>query len=162
MSAFRFEAVDAQGRLRHGLLDADDARAARDRLRAEGLTPTAVDAAPERGTAAQRLRLPAPAVALFTRQLATLVQSAMPLDQALAAVCEQADDPALAKLVAALRAHVLSGESLPNALGRYPRTFSSLYRGLIAAGSETGRLADVLSRLADYLDARLALRQKFV
>ena len=161
MSAFRFEAVDAQGRLRHGLLDADSARAARDRLRADGLTPTALDPAPERGTPMQRVRLPAAALALFTQQLATLVQSGMPLDQALAAVGEQADDAAVTKLVAALRAHVLSGESLPAAMGRYPRTFSPLYRGLIAAGTETGRLPDVLARLASYLDARLALRQKF-
>jgi general secretion pathway protein F len=162
MRAFRFEAVDAQGRLRHGLLDADDARAVRDRLRADGLTPTAVDPAPERGERLARARLAAPALALLTRQLAALVHSGMPLDQALAAVGEQADDAAAARLVAALRTHVLAGESLPVALGRYPRTFSPLYRGLIAAGTETGRLPEVLGRLADYLDARLALRQKFV
>src|SRR5689334_24603749 len=162
MTTFRFEAVDAQGNLRHGLLDADDARAVRDRLRADGLTPTAVDPAPERGARLARARLPAPALALFTRQLAALVHSGMPLDQALAAVGEQADHPAAASLVAALRAQVLTGESLPLALGRYPRTFPPLYRGLISAGTETGRLPEVLARLADYLDARLALRQKFV
>ena len=160
MTAFHFEAVDAQGRLRHGLLDADNARAVRDRLRAEGLTPTAVDRAPERG-GLDRTRLAAPAVALVTRQLATLVQSGMPLDQARGAVGEQADDAATTKLVEALRAHVMAGEALPAAMGRYPRTFSPLYRGLVAAGTETGRLHEVLARLADYLDARLALRQKF-
>jgi general secretion pathway protein F len=162
MSAYRFEAVDAQGRLRQGLLDAADARAARDRLRADGLTPTAVDPAPERGGALARTRLPAPVLALLTRQLAALVHSGMPLDQALTAVAEQADDAAVAKLVGALRTHVLAGESLPIALGRYPRTFPPLYRGLIGAGTETGRLPEVLARLADYLDARLALRQKFI
>ena len=161
MSAFRFEAVDAKGRLRQGLLDADNARAVRDRLRADGLMPTAVDAAPERGGAPARARIAAPALALLTRQLATLVQSGMPLDQSLVAVAEQADDASVAKLVDALRTHVLSGESLPAAMSRYPRTFTPLYRGLIAAGTETGRLPDVLARLADYLDARLALRQKF-
>ena len=161
MTAFRFEAVDAQGRLREGLLDAADARAARDRLRADGLTPTAVDAAPERGGPLSRARLAGPAIALLTRQLATLVQSGMPLDQALAAVGEQADDASVAKLAQALRAHVLAGESLPAAMSRYPRTFTPLYRGLIAAGTETGRLPEILARLADYLDARLALRQKF-
>jgi general secretion pathway protein F len=85
----------------------------------------------------------------------------MPLDHSLVAVAEQADDPSVAKLVESLRTHVLSGESLPAAMGRYPRTFTPLYRGLIAAGTETGRLPEVLARLADYLDARLALRQKF-
>ncbi|HEX6136906.1 MAG TPA: type II secretion system inner membrane protein GspF [Casimicrobiaceae bacterium] len=161
MSAFRFEAVDAQGRLRQGLLDADNARAVRDRLRADGLTPTAVDPAPERGGALSRVRLAAPAVALLTRQLATLVQSGMPLDQALVAVREQADDRSVAKVLESLRTHVLAGEALPVAMSRYPRTFTPLYRGLVAAGTETGRLAEVLARLADYLDARLALRQKF-
>ena len=162
MSAFRFEAVDAHGRLRQGLVDAADARAARDRLRADGLTPTAVDAAPSRDTPLQRTRLPAASLALLTRQLASLVQSGMPLDQALVAVHEQADDAPARKLVDAIRTQVLAGESLPAALSRFPRTFSPLYRGLIGAGTETGRLPEVLTRLADYLDARLALRQKFV
>jgi general secretion pathway protein F len=162
VTAFRFEAVDAQGRVREGLLDAENARAARDRLRADGLTPTAVDAAPERRSALSRVRLPSAVLALTTRQLASLVQSGMPLDQALAAVGEQADDARAATLCQALRAHVMAGESFGASLSRYPRTFPTLYRGLIAAGTETGRLPDVLARLADYLDARLALRQKFV
>ena len=162
MTAFRFEAVDAQGRLREGLLDAENARAVRDRLRADGLTPTAVDAAPERRSALSRVRLPSAVLALTTRQLASLVQSGMPLDHALAAVAEQADDARATTLCQALRSHVMAGESFSAALSRYPRTFPTLYRGLIAAGTETGRLPDVLARLADYLDARLALRQKFV
>ena len=162
MSAFRFEAVDAHGRLRQGVVDAADARAVRDRLRADGLTPTAVAAAPADDSPLQRTRLPAASLALLTRQLASLVQSGMPLDQALVAVHEQADDAPARKLVDAIRSQVLAGESLPAALSRFPRTFSPLYRGLIAAGTETGRLPDVLARLADYLDARLALRQKFV
>ena len=161
MAAFRWEAVDAQGRLRHGLLDADTARAARDRLRADGLTPTAVESAPDRSAAFAQTHLSSDQVALSTRQLATLVQSGMPLDQALSAVAEQADDPKAARVYTALRAHIATGESLPIAMARYPRTFSGLYRGLVAAGSETGRLPDVLTRLADYLDARTALRQKF-
>jgi len=160
MSAFRYEAVDAQGSLRQGSLDADNVRAVLDRLRADGLTPTAVDAAPDRDSLS-RARLPAAALALLTQQLATLVQSGMPLDQSLAAVAEQADDAAVAKLAERLRAHVQAGESLSAAMSRYPRTFSPLYRGFIAAGAETGRLPEVLARLAEYLDARLALRQKF-
>jgi general secretion pathway protein F len=162
MSAFRYEAVDAQGRLRQGRLDADNLRGVLDRLRAEGLTPTAVDPAPDGTGTLSRTRLPAPALALLTQQLATLVHSGMPLDQALVAVAEQADDASVAKLVQSLRTHVLAGESLPAAMSRYPRTFSPLYRGLIAAGTETGRLPEVLTRLGAYLDARLALRQKFI
>jgi general secretion pathway protein F len=161
MSAFRWEAVDAQGRMRHGLLDAETPRAARDRLRADGLTPTAVDAAPDRGDPLAHVRVPPEQVALATRQLATLTQSGMPLDQSLAAVAEQADNPRMARIFAALDVHIGTGEALHAAMARFPRTFGSLYRGLVAAGSETGRLPDVLARLADYLEARTALRQKF-
>ena len=163
MSAFRWEAVDAQGRV--------TARRARGRHAARGARPAArrrtdADGGRRRGGArdalARRRGCPPPLVTLTTRQLATLVQSGMPLDQALAAVAEQADDARAAKLVAALRTHVAAGESLPAALARYPRTFSPLYRGLVGAGAETGRLAEVLARLADYLEAREALRQKIV
>ena len=162
MSAFRFEAVDAEGRMRNGLLDAADARTARDLLRADGLTPTSVDPAPSRDAPLVRTKLPAASLALVTRLAASLLQSGMPLEQALTAVSEQADDAQALMLLTAIRAQVMAGESLPAALSRFPRTFSPLYRGLIAAGTETGRLPEVMARLADYLDARLALRQKFV
>ena len=161
-TAFRWEAVDAQGRMKQGVLEADTARAVRDRLRAGGLTPTAVDASAPRGDAIAYVRLPAPLLALTTRQLATLAMSGMPLDQALAAVAEQADDARVAKIATSLRTNVAAGESLPSALARYPRTFSPLYRGLVGAGAETGRLSEVLSRLSDYLEAREALRQKVI
>ena len=162
MAAFSWEAVDGEGRVRQGVLEADSARAARDQLRAGGLTPTAIADAGPRGDRLAGLRLPAPLLALTTRQLATLALSGMPLDQALAAVAEQADDARAAKLASSLRAQVASGESLHAALARYPRAFSPLYRGLVGAGGETGRLAEVLARLADYLEAREALRQKVV
>jgi general secretion pathway protein F len=164
MPAFRYEAADPRGRPRQGVVDAATPRQARDRLRAQGLTPTAIEAigadaaAP---SAAGYVRLPTTVVALATRQLATLVGSGMPLDQALGAVADQADDARAKKIVAAVRADVVAGEPLAGALARWPRTFSELYRSLVAAGAETGRLHDVLVRLADYLEARLALRQRF-
>lgn len=162
MSAYRWEAVDGQGRVRQGVLDAQTPRAARDQLRAEGLTPTAISEASARADRLAGVRLPAPLLAMTTRQLATLTLSGMPLDQALAAVAEQADDARAARLATELRAQVAAGESLPAALARYPRAFSPLYRGLVGAGAETGRLAEVLARVADYLEAREALRQKVV
>jgi general secretion pathway protein F len=162
MSAYRWEAVDGQGRVKSGVLEAETPRAVRDQLRAAGLTPTAIVAAPAAGEAASGVRLPAPLLAMTTRQLATLTQSGLPLDQALAAVAEQADDRRAEKLTAQLRTQVSAGESLPAALARYPRAFSPLYRGLVGAGAETGRLAEVLARLADYLEAREAMRQKVV
>jgi general secretion pathway protein F len=161
MAAYRYEAVDARGKARAGLLDAETERQVRERLRGLGLFPTAIEAANSADTGAvDRTRLPAASLALSTRLLATLAKSGMPLDQALVAVAEQADDSRAARLFTALRAQVDSGEPLAGAMSRYPRTFPDLYRGLVAVGAETGRLSEVLMRLADYLDARQALRQR--
>jgi general secretion pathway protein F len=162
MPAFRYEALDAAGRPRRGLLDAASARAARDALRGEGLFPTAIDAmSARRSERADATRLAPGVLALTTRQLSTLVVSGMPLDQALAAVIEQADHPAAGRVLMAVREQVAAGEPLAAALSRFPRTFAPLYRGLVAVGAESGQLGGVLSRLADYLEARQALRQKF-
>jgi general secretion pathway protein F len=165
--AFRYEAVDASGRSRRGVVDAETSRQVRDQLRAEGLFPTAIDAANAAGRDAaagpetERLRLPATQVALSTRQLATLVRSGMPLDQALDAVARQADDARAEGLFAAVRAQIAAGETLAAALARWPRTFSELYRALVAVAAETGQLPAVLARLADYLEARQAQKQQF-
>ena len=162
MSAFRYEAVDAVGKPRRGMLDAPNARAVRDQLRGDGLFPTAIE--PAVSLAARRTeatRLGSAALSLTTRQLATLVASGIPLDQALAAVAEQSDLPVAARMLDAIREQVGAGEPLAAALSRFPRTFSELYRGLVAVGSETGQLGEVLARLADYLEARQALRAKF-
>ena len=160
MPAFRYEAVDAAGKVARGLIEADTPRSARDQLRAQGLTPTVIDATRTHDSTGGG-RWSAADTAMFTRQWATLTQSGMPVDQALAAVAEQADAARVAKVVEALRGHVASGEALPAALGRFPRCFPTLYRGLVGAGADSGRLGEVLSRLADYLEARQALRQKF-
>ena len=141
----------------------------RDQLRAEGLTPTIIEAAnlaesesaSQAGHTVDRLGLPAAQVTLSTRQLATLVRSGMPLDQALAAVAEQADDKRAARLFGEVRTQVAAGATLAGALARFPRTFSDLYRGLVSVAAETGQLAEVLARLADYLEARALRRQQF-
>lgn len=160
MAAFRYEAVDAVGRPRRGMLDAANVRAVRDQLRGDGLFPTAIEPA----AAARRseaTKLGSQVLALSTRQLATLVASGMPLDQALIAVVEQSDHPTAARTFDAIREQVAAGEPLAAAMSRFPRTFSDLYRGLVAVGSETGQLGSVLARLADYLESREALRNKF-
>jgi general secretion pathway protein F len=161
MAAFRYEAFDAGGRARRGVLEAINVRAVRDQLRSDGLFPVAIDAADVPASRAESTRLGASVLALTTRQLATLTASGMPLEQALAAVSEQSDDPRVGRVLDAVRSQVSAGESLPAALSRFPRTFSGLYRGLVAVGAETGQLGAVLARLADYLDARQALRAKF-
>jgi general secretion pathway protein F len=162
MPNFRYEAVDAVGRTRRGLMEAASARTVRDGLRGDGLFPTSIEvAASAVASRAESTRLSASLLALTTRQLSTLVASGMPLDQALLAVGEQSDHSGTARMLDSIREQVSAGEPLAAALSRFPRTFSDLYRGLVAVGAETGQLGGVLSRLADYLDARQALRQKF-
>src|SRR6202521_2436579 len=148
MPSFRYEAVDPAGRPRRGIVDAATARAARDLLRTDGLYPTAIEtSAGAITTLTEATRLSPMLLAVTTRQMATLVASGMPLDQALTALAEQTDHPGTARLLEAIRDQVAAGEPLAAAMSRFPRTFSDLYRGLVAVGAETGQLGAVLSRL---------------
>ena len=163
MPIFRYEALDATGRSRFGSIEALSARAARDALRAQGLAPVEVSAAQSGDASASGVwqrGLPPDEVSLITRQLATLLGSGTPLEQALAAVAQQADQPRTSESLERVRAGVHGGQSLAQAMNAQPQTYSSLYRGLVAVAGETGQLAGVLERLADYLEARQALKQK--
>ena len=167
MPAFRYEAVDEGGVTRKGVVNADTARSARADLRGQGLTPiivdliaTQVDAA---GVAKSRgigERLSQVELALFTRQLASLLEAGLPLEQAFTALLEQAERPYVRDLVASIRAEVMGGVSFSDALSRHPRDFAEIYRALVAAGEQIGQLARVLSRLADYIERSNALVQK--
>ncbi|MBI3147771.1 MAG: type II secretion system inner membrane protein GspF [Betaproteobacteria bacterium] len=163
MPTFRYQAVTPEGAHREGLLEAGNPRAARDQLRAQGLLPVevaAAAAAPAGAKSAQRLS--ATDRALLTRQLATLLAAAMPLEEALGALAEQSEGKGQRAVLEGVRQHVLAGESLAQSLAQYPRVFSEFYRGLVAVAGETGQLAEVMARLADYLEARQALRQKIL
>jgi general secretion pathway protein F len=164
VAAFRFEAVDHLGAARRGVLEADSARAARGQLRGQGLVPLVVEpAAPPASDRAARLtgrRLSMRELSLFTRQFAALLTAGLPLDEALSVLADQAEREYVRELVATVRAEVIAGQSLAGALSLHPRDFSELYRALIAAGEQTGKLGIVTGRLADYLDSRSALTQK--
>jgi len=164
MAAFNYEALAADGRLKRGVLESDSARQARARLRQEGLTPVAVEqiAAREKRMASRRLGggLSAGALALLTRQLATLLGAGLTIEQTLNALIEQAEVQSERQLLAAIRSDVLAGQSLARSLGKHPATFPELYRTLVDAGERSGRLPEVLLRLADYTEEREALRSK--
>ena len=168
MPAFRFEAIDAAGKAQKGVLDADSARGARTNLRSQGLTPLVVEPAATRtrGERNQRLslgrRLSQREQAILTRQLASLLIAGLPLDEALSVLTEQSERDYIRELMAAIRAEVLGGHSLANALTQHPKDFPEIYRALVAAGEHTGKLGLVLSRLADYIEQRNALKQKIV
>ena len=173
MPAFSFEALDAQGQTRKGLMEADTAKAARGMLRAQSLVPLVVEmvqtgqsiegAAPGLG---QRLFtrpvFGATALAIWTRQIAGLVSSGLPLERALTALSEEAEDERQRHLVAALRAEVNAGSTFARALSQHPREFSDIYCAVIGAGEHSGNLGLVLERLADDLEERQALKAKLV
>ncbi|KQO19566.1 type II secretion system inner membrane protein GspF [Acidovorax sp. Leaf78] len=173
MPAFSFEALDAQGQTRKGLMEADTAKAARGLLRAQALVPLSVEmvqtgqstqgGAPGLG---QRLFtrpvFGATALSIWTRQLAGLVSSGLPLERALTALSEEAEDERQRHLVAALRAEVNAGASFARALSQHRREFSDIYCAVIGAGEHSGNLGLVLERLADDLEERQALKAKLM
>lgn len=167
MPAFRYEAVDAAGASKKGVVNADSARSARADLRSQGLVPIKVDAISAQvdasGATARRgfgEKLSTTELALFTRQLASLLEAGLPLEQAFTALLEQAERPYVRDLVASIRSEVMGGASMSDALSRHPRDFQEIYRALVASGEQIGQLSRVLSRLADYIERRNALVQK--
>jgi general secretion pathway protein F len=164
MPAFRYEAVDALGATRKGVVNADSARAARADLRGQGMLPITVEEIAAQAAGSTRARfgekLSTTESALFTRQLASLLEAGLPLEQALSALLEQAERPYVRDLVAGIRAEVTGGAPFSEALSRHPRDFPDIYRALVASGEQIGQLSRVLSRLADYIERRNSLVQK--
>lgn len=167
MPAFRYEAVDAVGATKKGVVNADSARSARSDLRNQGLVPITVDAIAaqidEAGQVRSRTfgnRLSTTELALFTRQLASLLEASLPLEQAFSALLEQAERTYVRDLIASIRSEVMGGASLSDALSQHPRDFADIYRALVTSGEQIGQLSRVLSRLADYIERRNALVQK--
>ncbi|HEY0884545.1 MAG TPA: type II secretion system F family protein, partial [Ramlibacter sp.] len=151
MPAYSFEALDAQGDTRRGVMEADTAKAVRSQLRAQALVPLQVQPVGS-GTAAnepgfgwgdQLLRrnvFSATGLAIWTRQLAGLVTSGLPLERALTALTEESENERERHLVAALRAEVNAGSSFGKALARFPREFPDIYTAVIGAGEQSGNL----------------------
>lgn len=164
MPAFDYKALDARGKQKHGVLEADSPRAVRQQLREKGLAPLAVEPAAEKRTKASPLSsrgtLSAADLALMTRQLATLIQSGIPIEQSLSATAQQSDKPRIKGMLIAIRAKVMEGYTLADSLGEFPRAFPRLYRSTVAAGEHAGHLDLVLNRLADYTESRQEARQK--
>ncbi|MBA0224266.1 type II secretion system protein GspF [Stenotrophomonas maltophilia] len=160
MVLFDYQAANAQGRIEKGQLDADSPRGARQLLRGRGLTPVQVSAARSAGSGWGARRLSASELAWATRQLASLLAASLPLEAALSAVIEQAERPHVAQVLTAVRADVRAGQRLTVALAARPRDFPPIYRALVGAGEDSGDLARVMERLADYIEERNALQAK--
>ena len=166
MPAYRYEAADARGQVERGLIEADNGRNARQALRSRGLLPLSLRPAHTGAAAAGRLlkgpRINDADLCWLTRQLASLLAARLPLDTALSATLEQAERRHLVDTLASVRADVRAGHRLGQALAAHPRDFPAIYRALIDAGEESGDLAQVMEKLADYIESRSALRNKIL
>lgn len=170
MPVYAFEALSATGDTRRGVIDADSAKSARGQLRQQGLVPLKVEPASASGRLGAgvpgrrtgRAVFGATALAIWTRQLAGLVSSGLPLERALTSLSDEAEKAPERELVAMLRAEVNGGAPFAKALAQHPREFSAIYVAVIGAGEQSGNLGLVLERLADDLEEQQALRAKLI
>jgi general secretion pathway protein F len=173
MPAFTFEALDDQGNTRKGVIEGESARVARSQLRAQSLVPLNVEPVTgesTNGSASSGLNrklfasriFNTTGLSIWTRQIAGLVTSGLPLERALTALTDEAEDERQRNLLASLRAEVNAGSTFAKALAQHPREFSSIYTAVIGAGEQSGSLGQVLERLADDLEEQQALKSKLI
>lgn len=171
MAAFEYRALDGRGKEKKGILEADTAKQVRQLLRDQKLTPLEVVPAAQddkqvRGQKAPLLSslfkptISTSDLALITRQLATLIQSALPVEGAVMAVAEQCEKPRLKRMLMSVRSKVVEGYTLADGMSEFPHVFDDLYRAMVAAGEKSGHLDQVLNRLADYTEQRQHMRSQ--
>ena len=167
MGAFEYIALDNAGKERKGVLEGDTPRHIRQLLRERQLLPVTVNEVAQKEANRQRsfsfVRRVAPAdLALFARQLATLVRAGLPLEESLLAVSQQTEKPRVQSIILGVRSKVMEGHTLADGLAEFPRVFPEIYRATISAGEQAGHLDNVLERLAVYTESREEIRQKIL
>ena len=169
MAAFSYIALNAEGKKVKGIVEGDSPRQVRQQLREKGLKTLEISTTRSREKSAaskgfnfnfNRPKLKYSELALFTRQLATLIQSSLPLDDALQAVAEQSPKEHIKTLILDIRSRVVEGHSLAYALGDFPKIFDSMFVAMVNAGEQAGFLGVVLERLADYTENSQYTQQK--
>ncbi len=165
MGAFEFVALDKSGKESKGLLEGDTPRHVRQILRERHLLPVTVTEVAKKESRRQsnfsiRRGMSASELALLTRQLATLSQAGLPLEEALLAVSQQNENPRTQSTLLGVRSRVMEGHSLADGLADFPQAFPELYRATVAAGEQSGHLDAVLERLAEFTETRQVLQQQ--
>lgn len=167
MPGYQFEALDADGRVKKGVLEADSERQARQSLREQNMVALQVaamlDATGKTTTQKKtiwRQGLSSAQLSLLTRQLANLIGAGLTIEETLNALIEQSETEKTRHILAGIRGQVLAGQALSGAMESYPFVFPSVYLSLVRAGEQSGQLNQVLQRLADYIEERHAMRQK--
>ena len=163
MAAFEYQALDGDGRTRKGVITADSAKAARRELRKKALTPIKVAPTRDKVVAGNRGRkLRSKELVLVTRQMAMLISSGTPVEEALASVGATAESDRVRSILASVRASIVEGQSFSEALKGERRSFPKLYSAIVSAGESAGALGQVLDRLANYLESAEQMRGKVV
>ncbi|MGL1955985.1 MAG: type II secretion system inner membrane protein GspF [Colwellia sp.] len=174
MAAFEYQAVDSKGRNKKGVIEGDTPRQVRGLLRDQGLLPIEVIPTLQKkknaeskanlfsGSGGQKGKISTSELALITRQLATLVESGLPLEESLIAVAEQCEKNRIKSMIMGVRTKVTEGYGLAESMAEYPRVFNHLYRAMVAAGEKSGHLDKVLNRLADYTEQREQMRSQLI
>ncbi len=168
MPAFEYQAMDAKGRRSKGVLEADNARQARQLLREQKLTPLSLELASRQekllasGKKWFQSGIKASELALITRQMSTLIEAGLPIESALLAVSEQCDKARLKSMMMSVRSKVVEGYSLAEGLAEFPYVFDHLFTSMVAAGEKSGHLDAVLNRLADYTEQRQHMRSQIM
>lgn len=165
MGAFEYTALDERGKQKRGLLEGDTPRQIRQQLREQGLTPLEVQEVGAQQDRRKGMRLfgggiSSAELALFTRQLATLCRSGMPVEEALLAASQQTEGTRLQSIVLGVRARVVEGRTLASGMGEFPNSFPQMYVATVDAGERSGHLDEVLERLSDYTESRQDLQRK--
>ncbi len=165
MGAFEYTALDTGGRERKGILEGDTPRQIRQLLRERQLLPVTVSEVAQKEATQQKKfslikRVSAADLALFTRQLATLVRAGLPLEESLLAVSQQTERPRIQSIVLGVRSKVMEGHTLADGFAEFPKVFPEIYRATVAAGEQSGHLDSILERLAEYTENREQIRQK--
>ena len=164
MGAFEYQALDAEGKTRKGLIEADTAKQARQQLRGMSLMPLKLGVMSQTTLNGEIKsggdKINVATVALITRQIATLVSAGQPVESAYYAVSRQTPKNRTKRVLLSVRAKVLEGFPLSEALKEFPRIFDSMYCASVHAGEQSGLLDVVMERLADYLEARQDIQRK--
>lgn len=168
MPVFEYQALNNRGKQVSGNIDSDSDRAARQKLRSQGIFVTKINLSTAEAKKASRDirayfqtdKVSTLELAIATRQLATLFNAGLPLVSAMHALADQTESHTLKRIVVAIRENIEAGNSFARSLGDFPKTFPKLYINMVAAGEASGTMETVLNNLADYLESQLELKRK--
>ena len=160
MPTFKYSAINADGKRVNGILSSQSERAARQQIKATNLTPLSLNLT--RTSSLRRVKVSNKNLLFATRQIATLLDSGIALDETLKSIASEVDDKSLAAALHAIREDILQGTRIAEAMASHQSIFNDTYRSLISAGDTAGNLHLAFSNLADYLEEAALVRQQVV